>query len=274
MNLALWKKAVRDAWLQLAICSAILAAFSWLFVWLMSQLDLGLMAVLLNMMPPWAKSLMGAPVADMATLAGRLGILYVHMVTLLVSIGWAVGRGSDPITGEIGRGTADLILSLPVRRFSILVAPGVVAWAGAFVLAGSVMGGTGLGMLTVDMPESVSLVRFLPGAINLACMVFCLTGVTVFVSSWNRDRWRTIVLSGGFYVVSMIVKIIWRLRPQDDWLRYFTFLSAFQPQMLILDPALGGPLAPAYNLPLIGLGLIAYLVAAIVLSCRDIPTPK
>ena len=36
MNYALWKKAVSDAWLTLAVSSALLILFCWLFVWLMA----------------------------------------------------------------------------------------------------------------------------------------------------------------------------------------------------------------------------------------------
>ena len=34
MNLAIWKKAVSDAWVQLLISSIILVLFAWVFVWM------------------------------------------------------------------------------------------------------------------------------------------------------------------------------------------------------------------------------------------------
>jgi len=35
-----------------------------------------------------------------------------------------------------------------------------------------------LGLLTIDLGEHVSAAAFLPGAVNLFCMTFCLTGIT------------------------------------------------------------------------------------------------
>lgn len=274
MNLAIWKKAVADSRLQLLICSVFLVLFGWVFVWLMSQLEIGIFGVLLRMLPGWVAKLTGAPVDAFATRTGQLSILYMHVITLLVVVAWALGRGSDSISGEIGRGTMDLILSLPVRRVTVILAPAVVATLGAAVLAGSILVGIWLGLLTVTLDEEVLLTRFLPGTINLFCMTFCLGGVTTFISSWNRDRWRTIVLSGGFFVVSLIVKLIWRMWPGGDWLKYFTFLAAFQPQALILDPDRTGLLALPYNGTLIVLGLIAYAAGAIVLTYRDIPAAR
>jgi len=274
MNRAIWKKAVGDAWLQLLICGLILVAFGWLFVWLMSQIDLGVWGVMVRAMPSFFRRLSDIPIPAMVTSAGWLTILFIHPITLLVAIGWAVGRGSDSISGEIDRGTMDLVLSLPVRRFTVMLAPAVVATVGAFVLAGALLGGIALGLATCEVSGEVSTRAFLPGAINLACMVFCFTGMTTLVSSFGRNRWRTIIIAGGLYVVSFIIEIVRQFWSAGTWLKYGTFLSAFSPRSLILEPEATGLLAWPYNLPLISLGLAAYAVAAIVLTYRDIPAAR
>ena len=130
MNLALWKKAVSDAWLTLVVSCVLLILFCWLFVWLMSFFDVGAWSRLLNLLPDFVQPMVGVPMAKLASPAGQLSILFAHIVTILVCVGWAVGRGSDSIAGEIGRGTMDLILSLPVWRFSVMAVPAVVATVG------------------------------------------------------------------------------------------------------------------------------------------------
>ena len=138
LNLALWKKAVSDAWLTLAVSSALLILFCWLFVWLMSFFDAGRWGSLLSLLPNFVQPMIGVPLAKLASPAGQLSVLFGHLVTILVCVGWAVGRGSDSISGEIGRGTMDLLLSLPVWRISVMAVPAVVATLGAAVLAASV----------------------------------------------------------------------------------------------------------------------------------------
>ncbi|OHB73164.1 MAG: hypothetical protein A2V70_18080 [Planctomycetes bacterium RBG_13_63_9] len=274
MNLAIWKKAISEAWVSLVTCSALLLGFSWLFVWLMSLMKIGAWASLLKLMPSFVQPMLGLPLADLATPAGQLSIVYQHLVTLLISVGWAVGRGSASISGEIGRGTMDLILSLPVWRATVVVVPAVVAIVGAAILAASVLAGLWVGLSSVSMPGVPSAWQFLPGSINLFCMIFCLIGITTFVSSWNRDRWRTIALAMGVYIVSVIIKMVGRLWPEGAWLEYCTFLTAYRPQRLILMPDETGLLAWRCNLTLIGLGLVCYAAAAIVLTYRDIPAAK
>jgi ABC-2 type transport system permease protein len=114
--------------------------------------------------------------------------------------------------------------------------------------------------------------RFVPGAVNLFAMIFCMTGLTTLLSSWDRDRWRTILWAGGLFIASSILKFVARLWEGGAWLRYLSFLSGFEPQRLILlPPEESAPMAWQYNGTLLGLGLAGYLIAAAVFTYRDIP---
>lgn len=274
MNCAIWKKAISDAWRQLAASSLLLLAFTWVFVWLMSRFQVGAWGAMLNLLPNFVQPMIGIPLAKLATPLGQLSILYVHAITMLVCVGWSLARGSDSISGEIGRGTMDLLLSLPVWRLTVMAVPAVVATAGAAVLAGSVWLGTALALACFPFDGQVWPGQFLPGALNLFCMVFCLTGITTLVSSWGHDRWRTVGWAGGFFIASIIVKMVARMWPPGWWLNYMTFMSLFQPQDLILMPDEGGRLALRCDLTFILLGLACYGVAAVIFSRRDIPAAR
>jgi ABC-2 type transport system permease protein len=114
----------------------------------------------------------------------------------------------------------------------------------------------------------------LPGAINLACMTFCVTGITTMISSGMRDRWITLAVSTGFFILEMLIKLVARVWSGGQWLYYVTILTRFEPQELVLvnDPT--GHVALRYNLTLIGLGLACYAVAIVVFNRRDIPGPR
>jgi ABC-2 type transport system permease protein len=105
-------------------------------------------------------------------------------------------------------------------------------------------------------------------------MTFCFTAVTTLVSSWGRDRWATVGVAGGFFIFSLIVKLIARMWVNGKRLFALSFLSAFEPQELILMPDATGHAALRYNLTLLGLGLACYVVAAVVFNRRDIPGPR
>ena len=272
MNWALWKKAIRAARLQLLVTSLLLILFGWIFVWLIGQFKVGLWTGFLKMLPDFGRKMLNVPIAQLATPEGQISVLYAHLITILLCLGWAVGRGSDPISGEIGRGTMDLTLSLPVRRRSVLLIPAVVATIGAAILAASVLLGNWLGLVLARSDETISIAKFLPGAINLFSLMVCVSGITAFVSSWNRSRWRTISIVIAFYVVSLVIQMVARLWPAGSWLTYCSFLSAYEPQRLILEDPHSVSLALCHNGPLLAVGLLGYAAATVVFSRRDIPS--
>jgi len=277
MNRALWRKAAADAWLHLLLSCLGLVLFGWVFVWLMGFMQTGRFQKLLEWMPGFVERMIGMDLALLASPTGRLSVLFVHVVTTLICVGWAVGRGSNPISGEIGRGTMDLIISLPLRRASILVPPAIVATIGAGCLAFSVLGGIALGIATVPLEQPVSLPDFLPGVLNLFSMVFCVTGMTMCFSSLVYDRWKVIGMTVGVFIVSVITKMAGRLVPDDYWLDnrlllYSSFLTAFEPQRLILMPNRTDDLV--YNGALLGIGLACFLLAGLFLTYRDIPAAR
>ena len=274
MNPALWKKAVADAWLQLVISCAVLVLFGWLFVWLMSMFQIGAWAAFLNLLPRFFEPMLGIPVAKLATPAGQISVLFVHPVTMAVCVGWALGRGSDPIGGEIGRGTMDLILSLPVRRASVIVPPAVVAAAGAAVLAASILAGIAIGLAAVAFGGNVALRMFLPGAVNLFAMVVCLTSMTMLISSFSLNRWNAMLVAAGFFVVSLIIDTVGQMWSGGAWLKYLSFLTAFHPQQLILLSDEMPHAALKYNATLLALGMLCYGLTAVVLCRRDIPEAR
>ncbi|NLX96432.1 MAG: ABC transporter permease subunit [Rhodopirellula sp.] len=273
MNRALWKKAVADAWRQMVASALVLCLFCWLFVWLMSFLELGAWASLLDFVPNFFRPMMGVPLNQLASPAGQLSFLYVHVVTLLICTGWAIGRGSDVVAGEIARGTMEHLLTLPVWRISVMIAPAVVTAIGSIVLAFSVFAGLALGLTTVKFHGTVTLAPFLSGSTNLFAMTFCLAGATAFLSAFEHDRWRTIWRAGVFFVLSLIVKLVARMWPDGRWLGWFSFLSAFEPQTLILSRD-GWGQTIRYDLTLVALGLACYIAAALVFWYRDIPVPR
>ena len=110
-------------------------------------------------------------------------------------------------------------------------------------------------------------------AINLLAYTCCLAGVTTLISACDRYRSRTIGLAVGFYVISLVLKVIGRVSDNYHGFLYGSFLSAFEPQRFVdpqFDPL---RLSLEYDVPLILAGVGCYLAAAIIFARRDIPAP-
>jgi ABC-2 type transport system permease protein len=273
MNRAIWIKALTDAWRQLAVSALVLLLFSWLYVWLMSLFPVGGFGMILSLLPSFIEAMLGVPIKLFASPMGQLSLLYIDVITLLVCIGWALGRGSDAVSGEIARGTMDLILSLPVWRVTVLAVPACVTAVGSAILVSCVQLGIVLGLATVHFAQPPAAMDFLPGTFNLFSMTFCFTAITTLASSWGRDRWSTIGIAGGIFIFSLIVKMTARMWPRGKFLFYLSFLSSFEPQRLILAPERGAA-AWRCDVTLLVIGLACYVVAALIFNSRDIPGPR
>ncbi|MCS7305882.1 MAG: ABC transporter permease [Thermoguttaceae bacterium] len=283
---ALWRWHWRRTWKGMLASSLVLVIFAWVFIWAMSLLKATAMAEIVEILPEFIKRSFGEDLYLYTTKAGQVSIVFRHLVTLLVCLGWALAKGSDCVSGEISRGTMEHLLVLPLRRGTLLLVPTVLATIGAAVLALSVWVGLALGLGTVERFSDLSAWQFVPGAINLFCLTFAMGGLTTLLSSMDHDRWRPIWLATGIFIVESIIAMVAYVWPSGWWLHWLTFLSVFEPQRLILKPEavwtlplgpFGGiswPLAVWYNSVLLLLGFIWYTAAWWIFVRRDIPVAQ
>ena len=284
MNAALWKKTIRESrWLLLGGL-AFMFAVHWLRVWIASFFSVRSLEGIFSFMPSVVESMLPVTYAQMATTAGRIAIAYDDPVVLLLVTVWAISRGSDAVAGELNRGTMEMVLAQPVTRLGVLGTQAAVTLTGAALLAATALLGTAVGLATITLDQPAALKSFLPAALNLFAITAFLAGLSTMVSSGSNYRARVIGMVGGFYAVSMVVKIVGRMAPGYGWLTYCSFFTPFEPQLLVADSGRAWSLwnraagaiemgGLGYDSILIGLGLAFYLVAAVIFYRRDLPAP-
>jgi ABC-2 type transport system permease protein len=285
MNLALWKKSLNESrWLLLG-CMAMMFSVHWLRVWISSFLPSHDLASMLSFLPDFVEPLLPVPYSQIATSAGKIAVAYDDPIVLLLVTVWAISRGSDAVSGEVNRGTMEMVLAQPVTRLGVLWTHAAMTLLGAAVLAATALLGTSVGFATVTLEETISASIFLPAALNLFAVTVFLAGLTTMVSSGSNYRSHTIGIVGGFYAVSMVLKIVGRMAPGWKWLTYTSFFTPFEPQLLVSQTAKAWTLwTPAaegsfelggvgYDSILIGLGLASYAAATIIFYRRDLPAP-
>ncbi len=136
----------------------------------------------------------GVPFSEVATPAGRVALVFVHPLILLCALGWSVARGSDCVSGEIGRGTMEMLLAQPVRRITVYTSHALVTIGCSALLALAVWCGTIAGMRSTAVYEQVSAMRYIAPSLNLFGLMVCMGGMSALASSWDSQRWRTIGL--------------------------------------------------------------------------------
>ncbi len=278
----LWSKSLREGFWLLLGSAVLLFGFQWIRVWIISQVHTAGMRKLLRYAPDFLKEFIPVPMEVFATPAGRIAVGYDDPLVLVTVCIWAIARGSDMVSGEVGRGTMEMLLAQPVRRVQVVLAHAGTTILGLVLLAGSTWLGTYAGLRSFTLEEPVAAHIFLPSALNLLMLGFFLAGLASLLSSFDRHRGRTIGLVVGFFAVQMVIKLVAIASWSYGWLRYFSFLTAFEPQqmayafwpeVLARTGERSWELLFYYNGLLLGAGIAFYLLAGLVFCHRDLPAP-
>ena len=273
MNRALLGKAFLDGRWMLLGCALLMFAFHWLFVWITKLIPMDTLMSMFADLPPWIQSLPGIELKELFTYEGRIAMAYLEPVTLLASAAWGVSRGSDAVSGEIGRGTMELVLAQPVRRIAVLGAQMTVMTLGAAVIALAAWLGTAIGLATVDLGVIVPVSTYIPSAINLFALTFFVAAASTLASSFDRYRSRTIGLVVSIYIVQYVIKLMARMVDEWNWMMYVTFHGAYQPQVMAVGPERAWELSLRFDGLLILLGVVSFAIAAAIFCRRDLPAP-
>ena len=237
-----------------------------------------------------------------------LAVELLHPVVVILASLWAVSRAASAISGEIDRGTMELLLSQPVPRGRLVLAHLIVDALVIPAVCLSIVAGTQLGLWLVGPFEvdysvldklppqarrfvqkgppvlDVSAARQGWAVLNLAGLVFALSGLSMAISATGRSRWRALGVAALVVVLMFVANVIGQLWEDAAFVRPATVFFYYQPQKVWLDAiwtvdlgdawAGGKPLARVNVLAvLFGVGAAGYLVAWRVFTRRDLPAP-
>ncbi len=264
MNRSLLKKSLVESRLLLLACLATLFGFCWIRVWMVSLFDMSRFEAVVEQFREYER-FSPVPLDQLFTYSGRISLTFGEPIVLLCICLWTIARGSDCISGEVGRGTMEMLLAQPVSRIRVLwshaavtiggvAALAIASWVGVYCgiqtttvqepapMPGIEVPWLGLEipnpfaereMVTVAMKDKVDAALFSVASVNVFALGIFLAGFTTLMSSWDRYRWRTIGLVVGFVVVQMIFKVVALASERLSWLSNFTFWSAYEPEKSI-----------------------------------------
>ncbi|MEM8668499.1 MAG: ABC transporter permease subunit [Planctomycetota bacterium] len=269
------RKYVGQSMLLFLSCSVALFAFAWVRVWVVSLLDMGQFKTILDQFREFEKF---APIEFDAlfTYSGRVGMTYDEPIVILCTVIWCIARGSDVVSGELNRGTMEMMLAQPIRRRTLLASHAAVSIAGLALLCLSVWGGIAVGIeattvsetvdppsfripmfnldvpLTVDDPvkeeiplnQRVNAATYAASTFHLFAFGFFLLALSSMFSSLDRYRWRTVGAVVGVYVLQLVMFGLGKAAVSLEWLLSMSFFSCYKPQKMTSLVSEGGLAAP------------------------------
>jgi ABC-2 type transport system permease protein len=272
-NTAIWRRAWGDQRALVLAFAALWTAFPWIYLWLSAEIPMSDFQLLLRLIPEDWQRLSGVPLADVATPAGRVALAFVDPVVVLAATVWGITRGSDAVSGQLERGTMEMVLSAPVSRVAVFASQALATTAGAALLSAVLLAAVWSAVALGPWAGSVEPMRFVPAVANVFGLMVCMAGLAAAVSAADSHRWRTVGILCGFYVFSILAKLVGRLSTGFGWVGYLSVLNAYEPQRLVSGTPESWSLLARYDGVLLGVGLVAYLVGAVIFARRDLPAP-
>lgn len=286
----------RQSSLLWAGCAICLFAFSWLRVWVVSLLDTNRFRTILEQFREYER-FSPIPFDQLFTYVGRIGATFDEPMVILCVVVWAVARGSDVVSGELNRGTMEVLMAQPVSRSRLMATHALVTITGLLGLCLLVWLGIYCGVSTnavreippppawripvvnllltappdesqaylVPLRERVNPAIYAASVFNLFAFGFFLLGLSTCLSAADRYRWRTIGLIISFYIVETVLFGLGKAQPWLGGLLRATFLSLYQPQKLTLA-ANDDPFLPWALWTADGPGLVWYPLGLMLLG--------
>ncbi|WDQ15399.1 ABC transporter permease subunit [Rhodopirellula sp. P2] len=269
------RKFIGQSSLLFSALAVALFAFGWVRVWVVKLLDMGQFQTILEQFRDYEKF---APIEFDAlfTYSGRVGMTFDEPIVILCTVIWCIARGSDVVSGELGRGTLEMLLSQPISRARFMLSHAVVSIGGLIALCLALWAGMAVGVhlttlsetipppsvrvpflgfelpLTNDPPveqtfpmsDRVDLRIYTASVFHLFAFGFFLLGLSACFSSLDRYRWRTIGAVMTVYVIQLIMYGLGKAAEPLAFLQGMSFFNCYKPQQmtsLIRDGSLWSP---------------------------------
>jgi len=270
----IWRKTWGDQALLGLSFAVLWAAFPWIYIGLSAQIEMNAFQdVLLRAIPEDWQKMSGVPFSEVATHVGRVALAFVDPVVVLTATVWGVTRGSDAVSGQLERGTLEMILAQPIRRRTLYSTQAIATICGGFCLCVILYASIFTAIQFGPWAGKVNPLQFLPPALNVFGLMVCMSGLAAGVSACDSYRWRTIGILCAFYITSLLTKLVGRLSETLSWAGYLSVFNAYEPQQLVGGEWSDWQLLLQYNGILIGIGITSYVIGGYIFSKRDLPAP-
>ncbi|MCG3126795.1 MAG: hypothetical protein CHACPFDD_01650 [Phycisphaerae bacterium] len=268
-NGAIFRKALRDSVPSVPILFSAIIVFETLLVWAIESFSREIAGIWAARpaLQRFARLFMGAEMGAEIGPAALLTIGFVHPILLVCVFGAAIAALTRVTVAEIERGTAELLLTLPVSRGAAYAGGTLGGALAGLPLCAAPLAGLWLGIRIRPLSETVALERFVPLAVNFAALYLAVCGLAALLGAIARRRGVAI---GGVLAILLVSLLLNLLSQFWDAIAPLTYLGLLRYYRAL--PIVGGGAGPWRDcLVLLGVGASAWCAGLWHFSRRDIP---
>lgn len=233
----LLEKTLRETWLVIALTCAGLALVLALLVQILPQFQEGLNDMLLQV--PFLQRLLSGLVGIDVSAGLAPGMLLVvawsHPIVLAIVWGFELVLATRVPSGEIERGTIDVLLGWPVSRQAVYLAETLVLVAGGALLLSSGFLGFQLSARTLPAELRPELGRTLCTLANLFAVFLAVGGTAQCIAAACDRRGRALGIGLAFLLASYLLQFLSTLWEPARRVVAVSFAHYYQPAQVMLE---------------------------------------
>jgi ABC-type transport system involved in multi-copper enzyme maturation permease subunit len=222
--------------------------------------------VILKHLPSIVRTAIGGDLVESGSMTALLTVGYQHPLVMFLYLLYAVGVPAGLLTGEIQRGTMELILSRPITKTQVYICAAILTLVGLFGLISMMFLGTVASVNIYTFNEPVALDIFL----RLSACAALLAGSFGAFSLLCAASFARLYLAGGiaagFLTLNYFIAIVSEWWPRVHFLHKATlFYLVYYSNLWYAWPL--------ENMAWLGGILIALVIlGGIIWRCRDLPS--
>ena len=264
----IFTRILKDRRLLILIYTFSTVAFLWMYVGFFPSFK-DQTASIEQMMSSYPESLMKAFNIDLksfSTVEGFVATEQFSFVWPIIVIFMLVGFAGAAFSGEVEKGTVELLLAQPISRIKIFIARYLAGISMLiFFVTLSIFALMPLCKiydiaLTTDHIYSMGLLSFLFG--------LAIYSIAMFLSSVFSDKGKVYFISGGILVLMYVLNILAGIKENLSDLKYGSFFYYFNPTKALVY----GDIDRWSYLIFLGTAVILFILSLIWISKRDVTT--
>lgn len=264
-----FRKTFADTGTSLVLSAIGLILFVVMFTWAM--LHMGTEVLNFVSRVPFIQKIfemsLGIKVSGDISINVLFAVCFTHGVVMLLIWSVMIATATRVTVGEMEKGTADMLLSLPLNRTEIFVSTSCVWGFAALVLAACPLVGIAVGRQIFITDEVVTLSRFVAPTINLGCLNLAVGSLACMIGTLLQRRSMAVGVVVGVTFVSVVLNFLEPfLESLKPW-RFLSLLTYFKPVETVRDES--WPVASMVTL--LAMAFSFWLIGLIVFRRKDVP---
>ncbi len=221
---------------------------------------------ILRSLPSIVKTAIGGDMIDSGSMSALLTVGYQHPLVMFLYLLYSVGVPAGLLTGEIQRGTMELILSRPITRTQVYLCAAILTLGGLFGLIAMMFLGTVTAVNVYEFNEPITLNLFLRLAVNGGLLAGAFGAFSLVCAASFGRLYLAVGLAAGFLTLNYFIAIVAEWWPRVHFLHKATlFYLVYYSNLWFAWPL--------RNMAWLGAILVALVIlGGIIWRSRDLPS--